>query len=65
MTEAVTNTKALVVISQENMLEKLQYSEVYERTKTFHSLRIVCYYYLLALEVVYNLVVLLFIGNAG
>ena len=28
MTEAVNNTQVLVVISQENMLEKLQYSEV-------------------------------------
>ena len=28
MTNAVHNTEAMVVVSQENMLEKLQYSEV-------------------------------------
>ena len=28
MTNAVKNTEAMVVVSQENMLEKLQYSEV-------------------------------------
>ena len=33
MLEAVNNTKALVVISQENMLEKLEYSEVNRRNR--------------------------------
>ena len=28
MSNAVKNTEAMVVVSQENMLEKLQYSEV-------------------------------------